>query len=78
MGLRHHLRPRAGQFPVGQIVRTYMTMADVCAEFGVSQGTGSAKARAISDALKLGPAFDPEYGRCRACWTGIRWSGWPR
>jgi hypothetical protein len=38
-----------------------MTMADVCAEFGVSQSTGSAKARAISDALKLGPAFDPEW-----------------
>ena len=39
----------------------YMTMADVCAEFGVSQSTGSAKARAIFDALKLGPAFDPEW-----------------
>ena len=39
----------------------YMTMADVCAEFDVSQSTGSAKARAISDALTLSPAFDPEW-----------------
>src|SRR5918994_159470 len=39
----------------------YMMLADVCGEFGVSQSTGSAKARAISDALKLGPAFDPEW-----------------
>jgi hypothetical protein len=39
----------------------YMMMADVCAEFGVSQSTGSAKARAISDTLKLYPAFDPEW-----------------
>ncbi len=38
-----------------------MTMADVCAGFGVGPGTGSAKARAISDALKLRPAFDPEW-----------------
>jgi hypothetical protein len=41
----------------------YMMLADVCAEFGVSQSTGSAKARAISDALKLGPAFDPVHSR---------------
>jgi hypothetical protein len=39
----------------------FMTMADVCAGLGVSPGTGSAKARAISDALKLRPAFDPEW-----------------
>ena len=39
----------------------YMAMADVCAEFGVGQSTGSAKARAISDALKMSPAFDPEW-----------------
>ncbi len=39
----------------------FMTMADVCAGFGVGPGTGSAKARAISDALKLRPAFDPEW-----------------
>ena len=38
-----------------------MRAADLCAGFGVSQSTGSAKARAISDALKLGPAFDPEW-----------------
>ena len=31
----------------------YMTMADVCAAFGVSPSTGGAKARTISDALKL-------------------------
>ncbi len=31
--------------------RPYMTMADVCAGFGVGQSTASAKARAISDAL---------------------------
>jgi hypothetical protein len=30
-----------------------MTMADVCAAFGVSPSTGGAKARTISDALKL-------------------------
>jgi hypothetical protein len=38
----------------------YMTMADVCAGFTVSQGTASAKARAISDALHthvLDPAW---------------------
>jgi hypothetical protein len=39
----------------------YMTMADVCAAFGVSPSTGGAKARAIADALKLPPAFDPEW-----------------
>jgi hypothetical protein len=39
----------------------YMTMADVCAAFGVSPSTGGAKARAISDALKLRPVFDPEW-----------------
>jgi len=38
----------------------YMTMADVCMAFGVSPSTGGAKARAISDALKLRP-FDPEW-----------------
>ena len=38
----------------------YMTMADVCAAFGVSPSTGGAKARTISDALKLRP-FDPEW-----------------
>ena len=37
-----------------------MTMADVCAAFGVSPSTGGAKARTISDALKLRP-FDPEW-----------------
>jgi hypothetical protein len=39
----------------------YMTMADVCAAFGVSPSTGGAKARAIADALKLSPAFDPAW-----------------
>ena len=39
----------------------YMTMAEVCAGFGVSPSTGGAKARAISDALKLRPVFDPEW-----------------
>ncbi len=29
----------------------YMTMAEVCAGFGVGQSTASAKARVISDAL---------------------------
>src|SRR4051812_48694901 len=38
----------------------YMTMADVCAAFGVSPSTGGAKARTISDALKLRP-FDPDW-----------------
>lgn len=38
-----------------------MTMADVCAGFSVGQSTGSAKARAISDALKLRPVFDPDW-----------------
>jgi hypothetical protein len=33
----------------------YMTMADVCAGFGVSQSTASAKARIISDALNTNP-----------------------
>jgi hypothetical protein len=37
----------------------YMTMGDVCEAFGVSPSTGGAKARIISDALKLSPAFDP-------------------
>ena len=55
VGLRHHLRPWAGQFPVGQIVRAVHDDGRLCAEFGVSPSTGSAKARAISDALKLGP-----------------------
>jgi hypothetical protein len=39
----------------------YMTMADVCAAFGVSPSTGGAKARTISDALKL-RLFDPATG----------------
>ena len=39
----------------------YMTMADVCAAFGVSPSTGGAKARAIADALKLRPVFDPDW-----------------
>lgn len=38
-----------------------MTMADVSAGFGVGQSTGSAKARAISDTLKLRPVFDPDW-----------------
>jgi hypothetical protein len=38
----------------------YMTMADVCAAFGVSPSTGGAKARTISEALKLRP-FDPDW-----------------
>ena len=38
----------------------YMTMADVCAAFSVSPSTGGAKARTISDALKLRP-FDPDW-----------------
>jgi hypothetical protein len=39
----------------------YMPMADVCAAFGVSPSTGGAKARAIADALKLSPTFDPAW-----------------
>src|ERR1700720_2102177 len=38
----------------------YMTMADVCAAFGVCQSTASAKARVISDALhahRMDPAW---------------------
>jgi Domain of unknown function (DUF6398) len=38
----------------------YMTMADVCAAFGVGQSTASAKARVISDALhahRMDPAW---------------------
>jgi hypothetical protein len=33
----------------------YMTMADVCAAFGVGQSTASAKARVIADALNAHP-----------------------
>jgi hypothetical protein len=50
----------------------YMMMAEVCAEFGVSQSTGSAKARAISDALKLGPAFDPGGSQGPCLWPKHR------
>lgn len=39
----------------------YMALADVCTEFSVSTSTGSGKARAISDALKMRPVFDPEW-----------------
>jgi len=39
----------------------YMTMADVCTGFDVSPSTGGAKARAISDALKLRSVFDPDW-----------------
>jgi len=38
----------------------YMTMADVCAAFGVSQSTASAKARVISQALKT-HQLDPRW-----------------
>jgi len=38
----------------------YMRMADVCAAFGVSQGTASAKARVITNALRIHP-FDPTW-----------------
>lgn len=39
----------------------YMVMADLCATFGVSQSTASAKARVISNALRI-TVLDP-------CWT---------
>jgi hypothetical protein len=48
-------------FLADKATQPYMTMADVCAGFGVSPSTGGAKARAISDALKLRPAFDPDW-----------------
>jgi hypothetical protein len=48
-------------FLADKATQPYMTMADVCAAFGVSPSTGGAKARAISDALKLRPAFDPDW-----------------
>jgi hypothetical protein len=38
----------------------YMTMADVCAAFGVGQSTASAKARVIADALNAHP-MDPKW-----------------
>jgi Domain of unknown function (DUF6398) len=38
----------------------YMTMAELRAGFGVSQGTASAKARVIEDALRV-RLFDPEW-----------------
>ena len=38
----------------------FMRMADVCAVFGVSQGTAGAKARVISDALGT-RQFDPKW-----------------
>jgi hypothetical protein len=38
----------------------FMTMADVCAGFGVGQSTASAKAQAISRALKISP-LNPEW-----------------
>jgi hypothetical protein len=38
----------------------FMRMADVCAAFGVSQGTAGAKARVISDALGT-RQFDPKW-----------------
>jgi hypothetical protein len=37
-----------------------MTMADVCAGFGVGQSTASAKAKVISQALKISP-LNPEW-----------------
>src|SRR3954463_6902294 len=40
----------------------YMTMAELRAGFGVSQGTASAKARVIEDALRV-RLFDPEWTR---------------
>ena len=48
----------SGQYPQGVPLPTELQL---CAEFGVSQSTGSAKARAISDALGMRPAFDPEW-----------------
>jgi hypothetical protein len=38
----------------------YMTLADLCAACGVGASTGSAKARAIADALDPAP-FDPDW-----------------
>jgi hypothetical protein len=38
----------------------YMVMSDLCAAFGVSQSTASAKARAISKALRIG-ILDPDW-----------------
>lgn len=38
----------------------YMVMADLCAAFGVSQSTASAKARAISNALRIS-VMDPDW-----------------
>ena len=38
----------------------YMTLAELRAAFGVSQGTASAKARVIEDALRI-RLFDPEW-----------------
>jgi hypothetical protein len=40
--------------------KPYMTMADVCAAFGVGQSTASAKARVISQALKT-HQLDPKW-----------------
>ncbi len=37
-----------------------MTLADVCAAFGVSQSAASAKARAVSEALHMRP-MDPRW-----------------
>lgn len=34
--------------------KPYMMMSDVCAEFGISQSTGAAKAKIISSALRTG------------------------
>src|SRR5215218_4829424 len=39
--------------------KPFMTMADVCAGFGVGQSTASAKAQVISRALKISP-LNPE------------------
>ena len=38
----------------------YMTLAELCTAFGVSQGTASAKARVIENTLRVRP-FDPEW-----------------
>ena len=40
--------------------KPFMTMADVCAGFGVGQSTASAKAKAISQALRISP-LNPEW-----------------
>jgi hypothetical protein len=40
--------------------KPFMTMADVCAGFGVGQSTASAKAQTISRALKISP-LNPEW-----------------